>query len=245
MLKAAIEKILEINKPTLEVVEGRTFLVGSDGAREVRPALDKPDTLPLTSLDALVKLLRTEALDGGFAARPLYITIPNHLKVQCFVNPAPNLRYFRPFPYTVDATDVPGFLDGFREYGKAVIELRSRFAPGEGVNYLLDMLSRINKESSVTSADNGVSQVVEARQGVSMKAHVAVKPIVALRPYRTFQEVEQPESEFLLRLDGDGRVGLFEADGGMWKLKARQTVKEYFEEALADEIQEGSVVVTL
>ena len=29
--------------------------------------------------------------------------------------------------------------------------------------------------------------------------------------------MEQPESEFLLRLDDDGNVGLFEADGGMWK----------------------------
>ena len=36
--------------------------------------------------------------------------------------------------------------------------------PGEGVDYLLDLLSRINKENGVTTRDNGVSQEVEARQ---------------------------------------------------------------------------------
>ena len=71
--------------------------------------------------------------------------------------------------------------------------------------------SRMSKDSGVTTRDNGVSQEVEARQGVSLKALVQVKPRVALRPFRTFLEVEQPVGEFLLRLDDDGNVGLFEA----------------------------------
>ena len=62
---------------------------------------------------------------------------------------------------------------------------------------------------------------------------------------RTIQEVEQPESEFLLRLDEDGRIGLFEADGGMWKLKAQETVKAFLDEQLAPEVQSGAVIVAL
>lgn len=58
--------------------------------------------------------------------------------------------------------------------------------PGEGVDYLLDLLSRINKENGVTTRDNGVSQEVEARQGISLKALVQVKPRISMRPYRTF-----------------------------------------------------------
>ena len=94
--------------------------------------------------------------------------------------------------------------------------IRDRFSPGPGVDYLLDLLSRMSKDSGVTTRDNGVSQEVEARQGVALKALGQVKPRVALRPFRTFLEVEQPVSELLLRLDDDGNVGLFEADGGMW-----------------------------
>lgn len=125
------------------------------------------------------------------------------------------------------------------------IELRSRFAPGEGVDYLLDLLSRISKNSGVTTTDNGVSQTVEARQGVALKTVIPVKPRVPLRPYRTFQEVEQPESEFLLRLDEEGNIGLFEADGGMWKLTARQTIKAFLEKELSGLIAADAVYVAL
>lgn len=140
---------------------------------------------------------------------------------------------------------MPGFRDGFREQEKAIIELRSRFAPGEGVDYLLDLLSRISKDSGVTTTDNGVSQTVEARQGVALKSVVTLKSRVPLRPFRTFHEVEQPESEFLLRMDEEGNIGLFEADGGMWKLTARQTVKTFLEAELADLVASGTVCIAL
>ena len=140
---------------------------------------------------------------------------------------------------------MPGFQDGFREQEKAIIELRSRFAPGEGVDYLLDLLSRISKDSGVTTNDNGISQTVEARQGIALKTKVQVRPRVSLRPFRTFQEVEQPISEFLLRLDEEGNIGLFEADGGMWKLTARQTVKAFLDEKLADLVVSGTVYIAL
>lgn len=113
------------------------------------------------------------------------------------------------------------------------------------MSYLLDLLSRISKDNGVTTNDNGVSQTVEARQGIALKTKETVRPRVLLRPFRTFQEVEQPESEFLLRLDEEGNIGLFEADGGMWKLKARQTVKAFLEEQLAELVESGSVFVAL
>ena len=70
-----------------------------------------------------------------------------------------------------------------------------------------------------------------------------VRPYVNMQPFRTFREVEQPESVFLLRLDGNGNVGLFEADGGVWKLEATRNISAYFEQKLADLIGSGRVVV--
>ena len=122
---------------------------------------------------------------------------------------------------------------------------RAFMVPARGVDYLLDLLSRMSKDSGVTTRDNGVSQEVEARQGVSLKALVQVKPRVALRPFRTFLEVEQPASEFLLRLDDDGNVGLFEADGGMWQQTAKASIAAYFEDKLAQEVKDGKIVVMM
>lgn len=78
-----------------------------------------------------------------------------------------------------------------------------------------------------------------------LKRFEAVRSRISLRPYRTFTEVEQPESEFILRLDDEGRVGIIEADGGAWKMTAKANIAAYFETTLSEEVRSGSVVVML
>lgn len=105
------------------------------------------------------------------------------------------------------------------------------------------MAECIAGENSVSTNDNGVTQTVEARQGVALNALIEIKPRVMLRPFRTFLEVEQPESEFLLRVDPDEGIGFFEADGGIWKLEAKKNIADYFLKNMGDLIDAGKVVV--
>ncbi|MCK5600678.1 hypothetical protein KAR91_02345 [Candidatus Pacearchaeota archaeon] len=57
------------------------------------------------------------------------------------------------------------------------------------------------------------------------------KTVVFLKPFRTFREIEQPESGFIFRYrksqNGFPEIALFEADGGAWKLTAKSRIKEY------------------
>ena len=53
---------------------------------------------------------------------------------------------------------------------------------------------------------------------------------------------DRPESDFLLRVNND-QVGIFEADGGMWKLHAKARIRAYLEEELGDLIDENKVIV--
>ena len=125
----------------------------------------------------------------------------------------------------------------------ALIELRSLFIPNEGTEYLLDLLSRMSDENTVSTNDNGVTQAVTARQGVALNAVVNVRPRIKLQPFRTFLEVAQPESEFLLRVDSEKGIAFFEADGGIWRLEAKRNIAEYFERGLKDLIEQGKVVI--
>ena len=50
-------------------------------------------------------------------------------------------------------------------------------------------------------------------------------------------------SDFILRLDNEGEVGIFEADGGIWKMEAKDNIKNYFEHELREEVDAGAVVV--
>lgn len=238
MLKTAIQYLVSLKDNKTYTINGDTY--SDHELHRIPPHVAHPSRISVTGLDSIVKLVRNE-LDM-FDNLPLFIRVDGARKVSVFSTYDDEMD--RDNLYEASC-DVPDFRDGFREYEKAIIELRSKFAPSEGVNYLLDLLSRISKENGVTSHDNGVSQEVEARQGIALKATVQIKPRVMLRPYRTFLEVEQPESEFLLRLDEDGNVGLFEADGGMWAMSAKERIMGYFNEKLAEEIAAGKVVVMM
>ena len=93
--------------------------------------------------------------------------------------------------------------------------------------------------------DNGVTQEVSVRRGVALKEQQTVQPIVHLQPYRTFLEVVQPASDFLLRIDKDGHPALYEADGGAWKLEAKRSIAAYLGGQLADLVESGNVVVMI
>ncbi len=243
MLKEFIEHIQKTTQPIIREIGPATFAVTADGeANEIRPAIDHPDTLPLHSLDALVKLVRTEAAK---VQTPLYITIPDHMTVRCFGQPDPGARYFRQVYYEAKATDVPGWGEnvqlGFEE---AQIAMRTRFQETADTIYALKLLSDICCGAKVVYNDNGIATTVTTQKGVALQSNEQIRPIITLKPYRTFQEVEQPESIFLIRVNERG-ISFTEADGGMWKLKARQIVKAFLEEQLAEEVTSNGVYIAL
>lgn len=248
MLKEFIEHIQNTTQPLIwnldpEIDSGSTFAITGDGkAVELRPAIDHPDTIDLHSLDALVKLVRTEA---SKAASPLYITIPDHLTVRCFGQPDADARFFRQVYYRAHAIDVPGWDDkvqmGFEE---AQIALRTRFQETPDTVYAMKLLSDISCGAKVVYNDNGIATTVTTQKGVALQSNEQIRPIITLKPYRTFQEVEQPESIFLIRVNERG-ISFTEADGGMWKLRARETIKAFLENALEAEIAADVVYIAL
>ena len=229
MLKEFIEHIQQTTRPLITNVDGSTFAVNANGAaNEIRPVIDHPDTLNLHSLDALVKLIQSEAVH---AETPLYVTVPDHKTVLCFGSPQVDHRYHRQDYYEAQATDVPGWGEkvqlGFEE---AQIALRTRFQETPDTIYAMKLLSDISCGAKVVYNDNGIATTVTTQKGVALQTNEQIRPIVKLKPYRTFQEVEQPESIFLIRVN-DRTISFTEADGGMWKL--------------AELVENGSVYIAL
>jgi hypothetical protein len=245
MIKEAIEKIEAMSAPTFKEIGDRTFCIqpGKDPG-ELRPELDYPGPIELSSLDGLVKMVKTEALQTP-PSKPIYLQASSPMEVQCFAQPVATLRDVRPLLYTAKAVDVPGWNEKTEmRFDEAIIALRTRFQPTKDTEYALMLLSDITCGAHVTYNDNGIAQTVVTKTGVALQQNAQIRPIISLRPYRTFQEVEQPASDFLIRI-GERGITFIEADGGMWKLAARQTVKAYLEEALETEIKNGEVVVML
>ena len=238
MLKAMIEKIEKMAGPKVYDIGNEHY--ASASLVRIDPKKDFPKSITLTGLDSVCKMVTNEAADL-FAGDQILIQVVDYRTVRVFTTLDGEMD--RCWLYECQADTPRVKVNGFMSYEEAVVQLRSLYIPNEDTEYLLMLLGSISKESKVISSDNGVSQTVEARQGIALTSAVKVKPRVMLMPFRTFLEVEQPGSNFLLRLDSDGNVGLFEADGGVWKLEAARNIAGYFEEKLRDLIGDGRVVV--
>nr|WP_228728307.1 hypothetical protein [Brevibacillus composti] len=123
------------------------------------------------------------------------------------------------------------------------ILLQSCFVSNEDRAMVLKVIGNIKEETVSTFGDDGVSQQVTAKTGVATVENVVVPNPVTLKPFRTFVEIEQPESEFIFRMRTGPAAGLFEADGGTWKLTAIARIKDYLQAALEDEVTNGKVTI--
>ena len=127
-----------------------------------------------------------------------------------------------------------------REYDQEsfLVSMQACFAPSDEREDVAKVASNIVSTQEATFSDDGISQQVVMKTGVTKKENAIIPNPVRLIPYRTFLEVEQPESEFVFRItEGRGGVPFFKlvaADGGRWEAVAVDNVKSYLVEALAD-----------
>jgi len=237
-LKAALQYIVGLGDTKTFEIDGKTY-----ADSELKPVEEPRYYLrgvQFGSLDAIIKMVKAELKMFTDSTYPMYIRVTDYKTVDVFS--APDDRAKREWPYSAVCEDT-SFREGYRTQQEAIIELRSRFLPTPDVDYLLSLISTINNEQGVRSEDNGVTQTITAKSGVSMLQNVDIKPRVSLQPFRTFREIPQPESEFILRLDERGNVGLFEADGGMWKMEAKDNIMSFLTCGLREEIESGLVVI--
>ena len=140
--------------------------------------------------------------------------------------------------YIASEAEYPSFNFGrFTDQEEFMIALLSKFKESEGRDYVLRIASGIVEGDEVKTIDNGMSQEITMRQSVgSLVDKEEMIPFVNLVPYRTFLEIEQPASIFLLRTRKGGLISLFEADGGKWKIDAKKNIVKFFKENLEDDM---------
>jgi hypothetical protein len=137
----------------------------------------------------------------------------------------------------IDAQAIlPGFpFDQWLPVADFIPMAYSTFLETEDLTTILKVVGNIKTENGVHAADDGVTQTVTAKTGIArVEDGVAIKNPVLLRPYRTFLDIEQPKSAFVVRLKDDLRVKLFEADGGVWRNAAIRKIHDHLSHELND-----------
>lgn len=225
------------SKPFLMEADGVPYLIGKDGSHKDMRKLDEPPLEPLC-VDTLASLVAyREVYDAGGEETMFHVASP--LCVRLISAQHAGLPFTRRHEKFCEANIMGArFFGDFYEPDVFTIWVMSNVLDSPEKVSLLRLVSAMKSEAvkSVESKDNGVAQSVIVKSGVSLVCEQQVKNPWLLRPYRTFREVPQPESEFILRMKGggDGKpplVGLFEADGGKWELDAAVSIESFIKEA--------------
>lgn len=232
MLREAIQAIQQL---ALEGDEIKTHIHGGQtfATRPLFRVPDEPDVaavvaLKVATLSSLAAYLNTNPDDfeeGTFIS----VVSPTRVEV---VTPVIGEKSVRR-TYAVAEARLPTIrTDTWLDLETIGVHLRTCFEPTPERDEVVSFLGSVSSSADVQTKDDGVSQATTVRSGLSMLKEGKVPSPVTLQPFRTFHDVEQPESPYILRLrkssDGNGvQAALFEADGGAWQHEAAESVAEY------------------
>lgn len=233
---SAITKITELAKPNIEEINGRTY---SD-KNLILVTEPMCHSVKVNTLRGFVSIVKSE---HNKLVSPLFVSVSTYDNVDTFTTLKGEDKTRDKLCTAVSET--PEFeFDHWYGYEDMIIKLRTMFERTNELDSLINLLGSICKGEETQTLDDGITQRTVVRKGVCLKDNKVIDPIITLKPFRTFLEVEQPASEFLLRLSEHGdKAALFEADGGAWKLTARKNIAEYLRQELSELIEEGKVIV--
>jgi len=242
--KAALEYLVETGKKLTEVktfeIDGRTYT-----RNEIKPVSDPAiSALSISTLSSLIDLCTGKFADGEAFEQfdpkkhVVHVCSPTQVKV---ITAKSNRWKDRQVLIDCSLTETASFpLGQFLGQDKLIIALLSCCAGELDRDYLTKLVGNVTAEKVTTAQDDGVSQQVGTRDGAHLETQKTVKNIVNLRMWRTFREVQQPKSQFLVRLRQSGEnipeFALFEADGGAWKLEAIENVARYLRAGLKEAV---------
>lgn len=218
MIKEAIEYLQKTAHAQLVEYDGQTY--STKELHAVKPP--SIDTVQVHTLEGLFALVAPLAMQEGLTA---LVKSPSHVVVFGEAKePWKNRDIY------AEAKDFERGQRAFRfeeyyEQSEFIIGINSWFVKTPERDKLLQFVSSVTEESGVNAKDDGVTQTVTTKRGAKLGLEGMPNP-VTLAPYRSFREIEQVESKFLLRYK-DGKFALFDVEGNAWQYEAVKRVAEY------------------
>lgn len=228
MLKTLYDAIQKDATPVILNVDGRNY---SD--KKLEPVFTpEPASLMVRTLTGLVDYLKTN-VDGLKIENLLcHVESPSSVAILSGLEGPFHDRgsYIRA---ALDQIELPfnKWMDG----ESFNIALQACFEDHADRGVVLKYVSDVVATTDMAISDDGASQAVTVRSGITSKSVKALPNPVTLRPFRTFTEVPQPVSNFVFRCRQNGNkmeYTLVEADGGAWRGVAMKSIKEYMEKAV-------------
>lgn len=235
MLKDFAQWLLQQSRPEVVEVDGKNY--ATQGLKLINEGKPQVSAFTVRSLTGLVDYIKSEFDNDDNLI--VHVESPTEVHLFDAVDTTGERRTYLHAKAMLPEITFDRYLD--RE--KFNIQLQSCFVQSADRDELLQLISSVVEDESVKMVDNGVSQQVVTKQGVSLEENTRTKSEYALKPFRTFAEVSQPMSTFILRLREGANAALYGADGGAWELTAISNIREYLADKLAKEIADGRIKI--
>lgn len=241
MIRKALEYIVGLSTPTVQNLDGEIY---SDKELHRVSYNPKAAKIEMTTLSSLVDYIKSN-VDEMYGRMIIHVKSPTHVEMYSELDRERRREYM----VEVNAS-VPDFsFNKFYEHEPFCINLQSKFMDSLETDraLILKFAGTVETGTVAEYGDDGVTQKATVKVGIASKGEAIVPSPVTLCPYRTFTEVNQPSSQFVFRMKQDKYekeilCGLFEADGGAWKIEAMKSIKAYLEEQLKG--IEGFIVIS-
>ena len=240
MIKEALQYIVGLSAPVVQEINGETY---ADKPLKRVDFTPLAEPIELSTLESLVDYIKSNVDNfGPECGIPMFIHVVSPTKVRMYST----LNNNRDREYIAEVTaNVPEF--GFNrwiDHESFCIALQSKFLPNADRALLLKFAGTVESGTIAEYGDDGITQKATVKVGIAKKGEAVIPNPVTLVAYRTFIEVEQPESQYVFRMqDRSGiQCALYEADGGAWKIDAVRRIKAYLEAAL--ESMGGYIVIS-
>jgi hypothetical protein len=233
MIKEAMAYLLDLKRPELVEMGERIY-----STSQLHPMKEPvPNPLEIHTLTGLVDYIGRNP--DGLVLNDILIHVAGHDRVSVCSRLFGQFRQRATMVEVVPPKGNPYPFGNWLDIETFVIELQTKFVPSDTTRALLTLVSNIKEERVSQSKDDGISQTVVAKMGISLVQEVSVPNPVFLRPYRTFHEVAQPVSPYVFRLRTSDKLpqcSLHEADGGGWKQEAINLIEGYLAVNIPDTI---------
>lgn len=220
-------QVLDIGDHTFLFFNGKTEEIKQDDACA-------PDSISIYTLSGLVDWIHADP-DHLFAdkANPCTVKVedPCNVSVLSQLTSIKRCRtQISKCRYEAPRISYNTYMDA-EDFG---IMLQTNFIEDDNRNVVLKIARNLTEEQSAQTADDGVSQRVTLKSGVKEIDSAVFKNPAYLSPLRTFPEIAQPNSPFVIRFKEGHMAAIYESDGGAWRNEAVKRIGAWLKERLAD-----------
>jgi hypothetical protein len=232
MLKTLYDAIRKDAAPQELTINGRKYTTA--GIQPVKSP--SPERIEVTTLTGLVDYLKANVDKLELERLFCHVERPSRVSIfSCLEGDFAQRHYYIMAKAQTRTMQFNDFLDGevFNIWLQAGFVDTPLSVDGElkptDKGLVLKYVGNVKESSVKNTGDDGVSQELVLKTGITGREGVVMPNPVLLRPYRTFNEVEQPASLFVFRAQPGPKFALIEADNGAWESVAMQNIKEFMQ----------------